>query len=176
MSVMEIMGYKMQSILILFLVFFPIYSFPALRVDLTQLQRVDPHGDKEMDLKNVELKKHTACQSCHYLIDHTAHLKPEIHQRCVSCHGESPHSGVLEHIGKDLSRLSVGLKGKVVCHSCHRPHRAGLTLDENKLDKIIGASSFLKVKKDPLTLKKGLIEQQNTGTFLRRTCTECHRW
>ncbi|MBI2609271.1 MAG: cytochrome c3 family protein [Deltaproteobacteria bacterium] len=151
-----------------------------------KLERLNPHGSQKNDLKKMSLDRHAECKACHYKKGKDFQLRPYMQQRCTSCHNSFPHSGVVEHIGKNLSKLKgVELTGKVECLSCHRPHRALLENTSSKkylrhqhsnLDDIEGLPSFLKIQKEEQKLPQGLVERTETEVMLRRTCTDCHKW
>lgn len=151
-----------------------------------KLERLNPHGSQKNDLKKISIDRHTECKVCHYKKGKDFQLKPYIQQKCISCHNSFPHSGVMEHVGKNLSKLKgAGLTGKVECLSCHRPHRALLDNAVSKkyarhlhshLDDIEGTPSFLHIKKEEKKLPQGLIERSESEVMLRRTCADCHQW
>ena len=153
--------------------------------DEFSLERLDPHGSSLSSLKSISLKKNTECKICHLEMGKEFKLKPNIQQRCVSCHNKLPHSGVKEHLGKNLKNLNIGLSGSLECLSCHRPHRAGLNREElkkyehhkrSRLSEIEGGPSFLKIEKEKIKLPFGLIERRRSEVMLRRMCTDCHQW
>src|SRR6185436_15250644 len=51
-------------------------------------------------------------------------------ETCLGCHSESEHTGVLEHVGKDVPKdaatLPVDEHGKIACFTCHDPHPQGV--------------------------------------------------
>ena len=187
--VTEIMVYPNKNIFFSFILIVFLSGGKSFAQKLTDLksEQLDPHGSQKNELKNMSIDRHTECKVCHYRNkkEKDILLKPHMQQRCVSCHNPYPHSGVMEHIGKNLSRLKVGLKGEVLCLSCHHPHRA--LLDDaaqqryerhthSQLSDIQGTPSFLQIKKEERKLPPGLVERSKPDVMLRRTCTDCHKW
>lgn len=84
---------------LLFILFYFVFSMAE-----KSLQRLDPHGDKN-------LKMAPACTVCHIEKKGKITLKGKPEESCIGCHNKSPHSGAPEH-------------AKVSCLDCHTPHRA----------------------------------------------------
>jgi hypothetical protein len=131
-------------------------SFGSLAVDL---KRLDPHGTREMKLREVNLKKHSECLVCH--LAKGQGLKPHPEQVCASCHGAAPHSGAAEHL-KDP---------QITCLSCHFPHRA---------DPVLKVSSekplFEVIKRKADEISADLREKSHSNPRLRKRCEDCHKW
>src|SRR3989338_1036278 len=169
-------------------------AFSKLKIDLSKLKRVDPHGTEDMSLEAVHIKKQKKCKTCHFIQKNLflkkddLKLKPNMEKRCVSCHSQAPHSGVLEHMGKNLSKLGIGLQGELYCGSCHRAHRAYLpkevkavleqksTNDKKGLEGISGAPEYLTVKKESKKLPDTVEERHTPHAMILRTCKDCHKW
>lgn len=177
-----------KLILVSSLLFIAYPAFSKFETQVAQLKRVDPHGTKDMTLKAISIEKQKECKACHFMENNRLKVKTELAKRCVSCHSQAPHSGVLEHMGRKLSKLGIGLNGNVFCASCHRTHRAYLpgersqstaqkTLqDKGPLESITGVPEYLKVTKDPKRLPETLEERHKPDAMILRTCTDCHRW
>jgi len=86
---------------------------------------VSPHGRM--------IKDKSVCTDCH-----TRVVKPGEHApdyfldgapsaRCLGCHPEHAHVGVLEHVGKDAQPPWPGDENaKIACFTCHDPHPEGV--------------------------------------------------
>jgi len=145
-----------------------------------EFKRLDPHGKDGIDLKNISLKKNTNCLVCHNTSQKSGKIitLSNIPERCISCHNKLPHSGLAEHLGKDLAPLRAGLKGKIDCLSCHRPHRSKLTVKKFKKPEELfhrKEQSFVLKKRRALSLPKGLIETRTENPMLEKNCLDCHR-
>jgi len=106
-----------------------------------QLVRLDPHGKQGVALSVARLNSNSECMVCHINSKSkhkTRATYSNISTRCTACHNKSPHSGLKEHVGRDLSKLKVGLNGKVDCMGCHRPHREKTASDKNLLGGKLG--------------------------------------
>lgn len=123
----------------------------------TLLERVDPHGKKEITLSLTEVKNTNACLVCHSVNDDKLVSKPLKNETCFNCHNHAPHSGIEEH-----------LKNKVSCVDCHAVHRSqGLTFEKSN-------SSFFS-KPYQKNLDEGLQFQKTSKAMLKKTCTDCHK-
>ena len=127
----------------------------------SELERLDPHGGKELNLKSVVLSEHPECKVCHRVKEEKIVLNSDIPRRCALCHNSFPHSGVVEH------------RGKALCIDCHRPHRA--ILEKAALVESPSSPSFHISKPEPL-LPEGLVIKKNPDPMLRKNCRECHPW
>ena len=127
------------------------------------LKRLDPHGTSDLDLKaKVDLKKRPECTTCHTSSAQGLGLKSTAKSSCTNCHGEAPHSGVKEHMGRVH-------KGQLLdCLSCHSPHRAAQSQWEKPLN-------FFSQSVTP-EVPKGFSKSTNPKPMLKRSCTECHQW
>jgi len=156
-------------------------------------KRLDPHGSPEMNLMHASVQAENMCLICHSYdtgkkgedirtFEYNGHKMvfslttlPNAIERCSSCHSGMPHSGLVEHLGADLSKLKIGVKGKVDCLSCHRPHRAKIVTEEDKRKIAVRAKvPFVFKKRGNLTLPAGMIERRNSTAMLRRECVDCH--
>lgn len=164
---------------------FIVFLFFSVGEAGTPLKRLDPHGAYDSQLKTMSLDRHAECKVCHEKKGKHLELKPNMQRRCILCHNGFPHSGVVEHLGRNLGRLKAGLQGEVECLSCHHPHRAVMDNAEIKknerreqshLNEIQGVPSFLKIEKDQRKIPEGLIERSNAQVRLKRVCTDCHTW
>ena len=161
--VMEIIKINMKVLFILYcLLLLPSWTFSAPPQE-TELQRLDPHGSKGLNLKSATLDKHGECKVCHRTHEKKLILNPSIPKRCVLCHNRYPHSGVIEH------------EQRVTCLGCHRSHRALLAGETQKTLPSVKNPSF-HIEKPSLTLPEGWIERKNPDPMLRKVCQECHPW
>lgn len=165
------------------LMFMSCQAFSAMPIDESRLQRLDPHGSSGIDLHRVSLGQYPACKICHVEKEKKLELTGNIYAKCLSCHNPFSHSGLMEHLDKDLS--GVGLEGKVTCLSCHRPHRALLEMTLSKAltrdpfltgFKEIKEPSFLKLKKDSVSLPPGLVDKPKPDAMIERACVDCHKF
>lgn len=158
-------------------------AFSDEQIKESELQRLDPHGSFVIDLHGVSLGQYPVCKICHVEKEKKWELKGDIYAKCVACHNPLSHSGLVEHLDKDLS--GVGLEGKVTCLSCHRPHRALLKMTLSKAltrdpfltgFKEIEEPSFLKLKKDSVALSPGLVDKPKPDAMIERVCVDCHKF
>lgn len=137
--------------------------------------RLDPHGKIDDSLTPSLVKEKSECRSCHTIHENVLKTKSDINKRCIKCHNEKPHSGLTEHLGKDLRTLKIGLKGKINCLSCHRSHR-NLPPDSKLSPKLLVASaeSFLYRRRHSVELRNDQEEKRSGVPMLSRRCTDCH--
>ncbi|MBL6988614.1 MAG: cytochrome c3 family protein [Bacteriovoracaceae bacterium] len=134
--------------------------------------RLDPHGKKEITSVNFN---QVTCSICHE--ENKLHtVSAKIISHCQTCHNKSPHSGLKEHLGKDLTKLNIGIKGNLNCLSCHRPHR--FVIKDKKQHKLIKSnkspSLILRQKWTKEELADNFIVKENKTPMLRRSCSDCH--
>ena len=144
-----------------------------------QYKRLDPHGAADINLYKQNSNLDNGCLICHFQkkVGKSFKLKlvPDVEQSCFACHNKMPHSGLVEHFGKDLAKLKIGLTGKVTCLSCHRPHRS--TLKKGDLKSKITAKksrSFIFRKDRKNKLKSGFVQAANRTLMMRKDCIDCH--
>ncbi len=157
-----------------------LFSTPLLAApNPSPFKRLDPHGSPHTQLKNPALFQKKECKSCHLFQNQKLTLKKTTTSLCRACHNRKPHSGLTEHLGKDLSLLphakQHNLTGKIDCLSCHRPHRAWINQTTPRLPDRKKSPSFL-YQKSSFKLPKGLVEKRNNTPMLYRKCTFCHKW
>ncbi|MBT3980871.1 MAG: hypothetical protein HOE90_05915 [Bacteriovoracaceae bacterium] len=168
-----------MKLIFLILLIFPL-ALGAKTAKKFQLVRLDPHGELGVALSTSRLNSNSECMVCHISSDSTTKasaIYSNISIRCTACHNKSPHSGLKEHLGRELSNLKLGLKGKIDCISCHRSHREKTASDKKLLGKNLDSpkgASFIYTKKEPIALKKGKIARRSRFPMLKRTCVNCH--
>lgn len=172
----------------LFIIFIFLISFASnLNLNLYALaeesrfvtKRLDPHGNKNDDLKKMSLKEHSKCRTCHSQAKGKINLRSNVNNTCASCHNDYPHSGLKEeHLNKDLNKLKeINLKGKITCLSCHRAHRAYLPDDPRIPDlETRKKPSFLYKPLSTDELPEGLVDRRGKEAMLKRACDDCHKW
>ena len=154
------------------------FSLCAENLEKLDLKRLDPHGQQSDKLKEIDIFKRTECLSCHQMIGKTIVIKEKLVNRCQKCHNRMPHSGLAEHMGQPLSYLKIGLKGKLNCLSCHRPHRATLGEKDRSshYQRFNRVSTFVKKRKRELRkLPAELYRSNSTLPMLKRFCIDCHK-
>lgn len=146
------------------------------------LNRLDPHGKANENLSKVKPASRSECYVCHSP-EKAKHLKRGLtYMYCASCHNKTPHSGITEHRGQSLGKLKIGLKGKINCLSCHRPHRAFTKKEQAWLNRQgLNTGSFssshqsiLSTKKSDANLPKHLTDLPSREPMLIRRCDSCH--
>jgi hypothetical protein len=126
---------------------------------------------------------------------HTRVPKPEEHaadyflvdppsETCLGCHSESEHAGVLEHVGKDLSKDAGALpgdeNGKIGCITCHDPHPQGVLPGRTVYKSAVNGDTraFIAARswpssverQDPSDVLGGLLR----APFAEQSCSMCH--
>ena len=157
-----------------------------------KFKRLDPHGNKGINLMHKTLNVDSTCMICHTTKNQKGQKKklfdykgkkftlslftlPNIIARCGTCHSKMPHSGLSEHLGEELSKLKIGLDGKIDCLSCHRPHRAKLISKQDRIAMREKAQRpFVFIKRGNLKLPKNFVERRNSAAMIRRDCIDCH--
>lgn len=115
-------------------------------------ERLDPHGNKNLIIKNVHsLKDHNQCTVCHSEAKGEIKLKAGAMGSCTNCHNKFPHAGAADHLGKIYSSNEGKTKETITCVSCHSPHRSEGKSWESK-------------------------NSSRPEAMIRRTCSECHIW
>jgi predicted CXXCH cytochrome family protein len=155
-----------------------LYYSPALAQNDFVLKRLDPHGEYGIDLQSMSLAKNPKCRNCHPEKKGKVTLKTNVDELCTSCHNSYPHSGLIEHMGKDLTKLKIpGLNDKIGCLSCHRAHRSPLNKQEMQANLIQKKSaSFLYKPVSRNELPFGLNERKSKEYMLKNDCLYCHQW
>lgn len=163
---------NLKLILLLFSFFFTLSSVaqkkrrpvptlpPKNSTELTipekNLERVDPHGIKNVKPSFEQAKSTNGCLICHSIQESTLKTKTTVAESCFSCHNHSPHSGIEEH-----------LKNKISCTDCHSPHRG------NAIEPAPSSGLFNSFKNKEI--ESGLIEKKASSPMLKKNCTECHK-
>lgn len=127
-------------------------QFPAVI-----LERVDPHGNKLIKPTQELATTTKECQVCHRVEDKKISTFAQIKDICSSCHNNSPHSGVEEH-----------LKHQVSCLDCHSVHR-GSALKE------VTTNSHIFRHSSEKEIEPGFVQKKASTGMLKKTCTECHK-
>jgi hypothetical protein len=130
-----------------------------------------------------------ACIECHTRVP-----KPDEHaadyflvdppsETCLGCHSESEHTGVLEHVGKDLPEgvaLPADENGKIACMTCHDPHPQGVLPGRtvHKSEASAGTRAFIATRSWPASVERR-DPSEAFGGLLRapmgqRECSICH--
>jgi len=151
----------------------------ADELDELILKRLDPHGKQDEILSEVDLNERSECRRCHGMVKGKITIKEKLVHRCQKCHNRMPHSGLSEHMGEPLESLKIGLKGKLNCLSCHRPHR--VTPEEMgdrtpKYQRFDEVNFLVKKRKSKNSLlPAGLYRTRAQYPMLKRFCTDCHK-
>ncbi|HPI40015.1 MAG TPA: hypothetical protein PLJ21_04375 [Pseudobdellovibrionaceae bacterium] len=135
-------------------------------LNLTKLERLDPHGNSERTPLQPTRKE---CSVCHELVENKYILKPNTEKTCILCHNSSPHSGVLDHIGKKTTDNKL-----ITCFSCHTAHRW-----DSKNWEVPG--SFWRPQKihaplDSINPDSLWSENHKQNSLMKQTCSDCHKW
>lgn len=91
---------------------------------ISRLQRLDPHGDRNLIIDNSLIEREHGCQLCHSVNEGSRATMPLDLDLCYGCHNRSPHSGVLDHRRHD-----------VTCLDCHEVHRSRSLLTPKSNDR-----------------------------------------
>lgn len=122
------------------------------------LERVDPHGKKELKPSLEVLQKTNECLVCHSFSANVITTKPLKNETCFNCHNQSPHSGIDEH-----------LKHKVSCIDCHSVHRG------QSIEATDNSSALLLNKPQHKEIEAGFINKKANFPMLKKNCTDCHK-
>ncbi len=141
-----------------------ILLFLALQ-SFADLQRLDPHGLSDQNIKDVKAFKNE-CTVCHTQEKGVVKIKPSITETCQTCHNLAPHSGVIEHMSRIFKNSATQNNEPINCTSCHAVHRYG-SLESNPAS---GVVHFVRDIKPPLVFK------ETKKSMLKRKCEECHKW
>lgn len=136
----------------------PEKSKMELPVDQKILERVDPHGKKEIKPSLEIVQKTNECLVCHSLSADGMTTKPLKNETCFNCHNPSPHSGIEEH-----------LKHKVSCIDCHSVHR-GQSIDAPE-----SSSAPLWNKPQHKEIEAGFLNKKANFPMMKKNCTDCHK-
>jgi len=165
---------KPFTIYLLILAFLFIIKSPLNAKEGT-LSRLDPHGQKTETLRLQDIHPQSSCMACHIQVGKKVEVAADVQQRCFACHGKLPHSGLSEHLGKDLKVLKGHLQGKLNCLSCHFPHRGALNGKKagHQTEDFL-ASSFLYNPESILFDKEKYTIKREPAPMLRADCIDCH--
>lgn len=133
---------------------------PFAEMSPAQFRRLDPHGTHEMAINRATFLAHSECRTCHVDLGTMVGVRSDVQNVCVSCHGNSPHSGAAEH-----------LKHKLNCLSCHLPHRADKPAPWPEIEE--SAKQF--VPDVHRELPPELIVKSHPKPRIRKSCKECHK-
>jgi hypothetical protein len=152
-----------------------ILTFPLMAAEV--LERLNPHtaaaAVAPLKLSQVDLKKNSQCLVCHIgTPDHK--LRSDYMESCFSCHSRAPHSGMAEHTGKDLSKLGIGLTGKIECLTCHKPHEVWVEIRKKEDDKGKKETKLIYNKPLASSASSTQIERKSKYPMIRKACTDCH--
>jgi len=149
-----------------------------LSKEAINVKRYDPHGSASIVLKSSMVGIMGDCLTCHsYSEKKGVGLKfVNPNEACRSCHQRLPHSGLVNHLGKEFTSR-VGTRSKIDCLTCHRAHRARLpqqvtfrpNLKPHKPSKLL-------LRNGTLDLPPEFIEQWLPDAMVERDCNDCHKW
>lgn len=138
--------------------------------------RLDPHGKKKSKTNYKQIAKTPECKVCHEYSRRKRKyiLIKNVSGSCNACHNKKPHAGMVEHTGKDLKKLRIGLKGKINCLSCHRPHRVALSKKQNSdFEDTMGEPAFIFLSREQSN-NRDWESRKSIYPMLRRSCKHCH--